>query len=817
MSRKIREILLVSSFYDAFIFEQDGRFSEQLFGEYHQLNLTSVPRVTSVPTGAEAVELAAEGDFDMVITMRHVGEVTPFEMARQIKAVKPDLPIFLLLNVQADAARIDKSSSEMEAIDNVFLWSGDSKVFLAMIKYVEDCLNVEHDTEMGLVRVILLVEDSVFFYSRFLPQLCNEVMLQVQLLLSDELNDIQKNYRMRTRPKILMAHDYKSAVEMCEKYRDYLLCVISDIRFPKDGELHERAGLELVDYLQGAKYDMPILLQSAGGCFAETAEEMGIHYIDKNSPTLIQELSDFIHYNLGFGDFVFRDESGGEFGRASNLAEFEALLHKIPRQSLLFHSRRNDFSTWLIAHGEILVAKEIRPMRAADFKDSVKLREFLIGVFNDVRKKRHRGKIVDFRKSDLDLHREVTRLSEGSLGGKGRGIAFLNALVAATELEDRFSNLDVMIPRSAFIGTAEYDEFLRRNGLFGKIIDEERSDDQIKADFLAGEVSQELRERLEILLEHIHEPIAVRSSGLLEDSQAQPFAGIYQTFMLPNNDPEPEVRLAQILEAVKLVFASTCLAEARDYAKLMNYGIEEEKMAVVIQEVVGKRHGDYFYPHISGTAQSFDYYPPPGAGHSDGVALIALGLGEWVVGGKSSYRFSPKYPQRDIQQPFELLRNSQKEFYALDMTKGDFDLTQGTDATYAMLDLATAEEHGVLDHLASVWDFEDNRLREGLGYSGPRVLTFADIVKYDYIPLAELLDEILDIGEHAFGVPIEIEFAVTLGDSPNDKSVFQILQIRPLATADGNLLEFDGIIDNSELLLYSNEALGNGVFEHIHG
>ncbi len=815
MQIKIRDILLVSSFYDAFIFEQDGRFSEQLFGEYHQLNLTSVPRITSVPTGKQALSMVRKRKFDMVITMLNIGEITPFEMARKIKANFPSMPVFLLLNVRADAAHIDKSSPEMAAIDDVFLWSGDSKVFLAMIKYVEDLLNVEHDTRVGLVRVILLVEDSIFYYSRFLPELCNEVMLQVQLLLSDELDDVQKNYRMRTRPKILMAHTYEDAIEICEKYRDYLLCVISDIRYSKGGRIDEQAGVDLAKYIEAANFDIPVLLQSSDESSAKIAKELNINYICKNSPSLIQELSDFIHWNLGFGDFIFRDEIGEEFGRASNLAEFEARLHEIPEKSLLYHSGRNDFSTWLIAHGEIQVARKVRPIKVSDFADVSKIRDFLIGVFMKVRDKRHRGKIVEFRERNLDLRQEIVRLSQGSIGGKGRGIAFLNALLAAMDLETRFPKLRVVIPRSAFIGTGEFDEFVRSNGLRAKMAGDRRSDERIKADFLAGKVSGKLRSRLSILLDHVRKPIAVRSSGLLEDSQAQPFAGIYQTYMLPNNHPDKAVRLEQLIDAIKLVFASTCLGEARAYIDLMNYSIEEEKMAVIIQEVAGKRHGDYFYPHISGVAQSFNYYPTSYTKQDDGVASLALGLGEWVVSGKRVFRFCPKYPKMDIIPLEEIMKNSQREFYALNMKAENFDLTLGEYVTYATLDISVAEEHGVLNHLVSVWDFSDRMFRDGLGYSGQRVLTFADIMKYDYIPLPDFLAEILDIGKLAFGVPIEIEFAVTLGESDGVDSVFHILQIRPLAVSGGENIEFDGEINKNSLLIYAEEAMGNGILDEL--
>ncbi len=816
MPVKIREILLVSTFYDAFIFEQDGRFSEQIFGEYHRLNLTSAPRITSVPTGKEALEIIMQRDFDMVITMMHIGEVTPFELAKEIKQIRPTTPVLLLLNVQSDVARIDKSSPELQNIDDVFLWSGDSKVFLAMIKFIEDQLNVEHDTEVGLVRVILLVEDSIFYYSRFLPELYKEVMLQVQRLLSEELNDIQKNYRMRTRPKILMAHNYEDAVRICEKYSDYILSVITDIRYSRGGEDEDCAGLELARYLKKRGFDMPILVQSSQENIREEAEKLNVSFINKYSHNLLSELSDFIHHNLGFGDFVFRDGKGNDIAKASTMTQFESLLHEIPEHVLLFHAHRNDFSRWLIAHGEIQVARKIKPLKVADFGSSEEIRTFLIKVFQDVRNNRGRGRIVDFEKSNLDLESEITRLSQGSLGGKGRGIAFLNALLTTIEFEEKFPDIKVRIPRTAFIGTREYDEFIRDNDLQEKIIGREIDDEKVKECFVEGEISNELRARLMFYLKYVDDPIAVRSSGLLEDSLAQPFAGIYQTYMLPNIDPDSSVRLEHLENAIKLVFASTCLNEARGYIERINYRTEEEKMAVIIQAIAGRRHGDYYYPHISGVAQSYNYYPTSYVKNKDGVASIALGLGEWVVTGKNVYRFCPKYPRIDILPPEDIAKNSQTQFYAINMTSQDFDLMEGETATYSVLDLKTAENHGTLKHLASVWDAEDRRLRDGIEYPGQRVLNFADILKYDYIPLADILTELLEIGELAFGVPVEIEFAVDLRDEPEEKSTFYILQIRPLSVHADRILEFPDEIDKSKLWLYTEQGMGNGVIDYLN-
>lgn len=815
MPNKIREILLVSTFYDAFIFEQDGRFSEQIFGEYHQLNLTSAPRITSVPTGKEALKIVAKRDFDMVITMMHIGEITPFELAREIKEIRPTTPVLLLLNVQSDVSKIDKTKPEMEHIDDVFLWSGDSKVFLAMIKFIEDQMNVEHDTEVGLVRVMLLVEDSIFYYSRFLPELYKEVMLQVQRLLTEELNDIQKNYRMRTRPKILMAHTYEEAVEICEKYREYLLTVITDIRYSRAGEADDCAGIELTKYLKNNGFDMPILVQSSQENIVEKATELGASFINKYSPNLMSELSDFIHDNLGFGDFVFRDEHGNEFARAATMGEFEEFLPEVPETSLLYHARRNDFSRWLIAHGEIQVAKRIKPLKVDDFDSYEQIRKFLINVFQEVRNSRGRGRIVDFEKSDLNLESEITRLSQGSLGGKGRGIAFLNALLTTMEFEHKFSSIKVRIPRTAFIGTSEYDEFIRDNGLQEKIIGKDLDDEKVKKYFIDGEISDELRARLMFYLKYVDDPIAVRSSGLLEDSLAQPFAGIYQTYMLPNNNSDMTKRLEHLESAIKLVFASTCLHQARGYIERINYRTEEEKMAVIIQAIAGKRHGNYYYPHISGVAQSYNYYPTSYVKNTDGVASIALGLGEWVVTGKNVYRFCPKYPRVNILQPEDIAKNSQTEFYAINMAADDFNLMEGEEATYSVLDLKTAEEHGTLRHLASVWDAQDMRLRDGIDYPGQRVLNFADILKYDYIPLADILTELLEIGELAFGVPVELEFAVDLCDDPDEDSIFYILQIRPLSVHADRILELPDEIDKSKFWLFTEQGMGNGIIDYL--
>lgn len=818
MQRRVREILLVSTFYDAFIFEQDGRLSERIFGEFHQLNLTHPPRITSVPTGEEALRKLDEGEieFDLVITMMRTGEITPFELSQRIKQKRPNLPVLLLLTVQSDIPLIEKSGKERQYVDNVFLWNGDPQVFLAMIKYIEDLINVEHDTAKGLVRVVLLVEDSIYFYSRFLPILYKETMLQTQRLISEELTDMQKNYRRHTRPKVLMAHTFEEAIQLCEKYKEYLLSVISDIRFPKQGQLDPEAGIQLIHYLKSQNYDIPILLQSSESTLEDIARDLNVSFLNKHSKSLLNDLSEFIYSNLGFGDFIFRGYNGHEIARAATIGEFEQRLQEIPDETLSYHSRRNHFSAWLIARGEIEVARYIRPFHVEDFGGSFDLeRKFLVGVFREVRARKSRGNIISFEDSNSGAENEIVRLSEGSLGGKGRGIAFLNALFVTMEFEDKFEHVKIQIPRTAFIGAGEFDTFLKDNKLQEKIF--EADDEFIKRTFLEASLSSDLREKLTTYVEHTTYPLAVRSSGLLEDSQAQPFAGIYQTFMLPNNHLKKEVRQKQLEDAIKLVYASAFLKDAKDYIERIKYRTEEEKMAIILQEIVGSNHGEYFYPHVSGVAQSYNYYPTSYITHSDGFASIALGLGQWVVDGEKAYQFCPQYPELQILPPEDLVKNSQTAFFALNLRQNDFDLTRGGRATLATLELQTAEDDGVLWHLASVWDAADKRLRDGLYYYGPRVLTFANILKYKRFPLADILKEILDIGEKALGVPVEIEFAVNLRKSLDEKTLptFYILQVRPLFIHSEELLLDVNELTRDTLFLYTDQGMGNGIISEI--
>ena len=816
MKYHIKEILLVSTFYDAFIFEQDGRLSEQIYGEYRQLNLSTAPRVTSVPTGKQALEILENRSFDLVITMMRIGEISPFELGRQIKQRYPNMPILLLLNVQSDISLVEKNEDEMQYIDKVFLWNGDTKLFLAMIKMIEDAHNVEYDTKQGYVRVILLIEDSIKYYSMFLPLLYAEILKQTQRLINEELSDINKRLKMRARPKVLLVQSYEEAVTFVEKYQEYLVAVISDVKFFNHGVLDENAGFKLIDRMKKRQMDIPVILQSSDIENEEKARNLKVNFLNKTSKTLLHDLRTIITNNLGYGDFVFRNKAGIEVDRAATMLEFEQKIETLPGESILYHGERNHFSSWLIAHGEIQVAKKILPEKIEDFHDVEELRSYLLEVFRTVRKNRTRGKIINFEPSALSMDDQIIRLAEGSLGGKGRGLAFLNALLVTMEFEKEFPEVNIALPSTSIIGTSEYDSFIERNKIGEWVIS--KSDEEIQEIFIKGTLSKELIQKLEVVVEQITYPIAVRSSGLLEDSQSQPFAGIYKTFLLPNNNPDKKVRLHQLCDAIKLVFSSVYLEGARTYIESINYKVEEDKMAVIIQEIVGSTYDDCYYPHFSGVGQSHNFYPISYLKSSDGVVSLAAGLGKTVVEGDRSFRFCPKHPKMDIIPPSEQVKESQNFLYVVAMDKPSFNLLEGEDITLVKMRINQAEKHGTLQHMTSIWDNENNRLIDGGTTKGSKIVTFADILKYSYFPLSKILEQILDIGEKALGMPVEIEFAVDLTKDEKEKiyPTFYVLQIRPLTINTENITIDTDNLNKDDMVLYTENGMGNGIIDSVY-
>ena len=815
MPFKVKEILLVANLYDAYSIEGEGRFSDHMLGEYYQMSLTSIPRVTGVSGEEEAFNRLKARHYDMIIIMIGVDKESPMLLCKKIKGKYPYLPTFLLLNNPGDVPYVKKQKALNIPFDNYFVWTGESKVFFAMVNLLEDRVNVDNDTKKGLTRIILIVEDSAEYYSSYLPILYTLVMEQTKNLIEDVSTDeLYKVLKLRARPKILLASNFEDSITLYNKFKDSLLCVISDMRFPKNGVLHDTAGFELIKHIKNYLPNLPTVLQSSDPENARYAFTLKSNFINKNSETLLQDLKSFINYYLGFGHFVYRDTKGRQIAVAKSMKEFEAYLQTIPEDSLAYHAMKNHFSLWLMARGEVKIAKMINPIRVADFNSLKDLREFLIDIIRKRRREMNKGKVVNFEESAVIDETNVVSLSGGSLGGKGRGLAFVNTLIYSFELGRLLPGINIKTPVTAIIGTDEFDMFMERNHLWDKVI-EEKDFNVTKKLFLDGNLSYTLEKELKVFVRLINKPVAVRSSSLFEDSMSQPFSGIFGTYLLPNNNSDPEIRLKQLSDAVKLVFSSIYSKNARTYFDAINYKIEQEKMAIVIQEVVGNRFDDAFYPHISGTAQSFNFYPVAHMTPQDGFAVIAVGLGQYVVEGERAFRFSPAYPSLDIISQDDLYKNSQVSFYAVDMAKKELNLLEGENAGLKTLDISMAEIHGTLAHCASVFNTDNDTIVPGLDSAGPRVINFADILKFNYVPLASTLRVVLDVVTQAFGTPVEIEFAVDLTKDSNGHASFYLLQIKPMVGSGAGYSIEPETIFNEELILVSEKSMGNGVINDI--
>jgi hypothetical protein len=817
MPNKVKEVLLFATLYDAYSIEREGQFSDKIFGEYLQLNLYAAPRFTSVNTPEEVVPTINTRHFDLIIIMAGVDKEMPLKVAEMAHTNKPRIPILLLVNNNNDVGYFKRSAASVPAIDRVFVWNGNSNVFLAMIKYIEDKRNVFRDTVLGGVRIVLLVEDSIKYYSRYLPLLFSSVMTQTQALVSDDSTDeLHKIFKYRARPKVLLVSTYEEAVQIINDYKDYLLCVISDVKFSKDGINDEDAGIELLKYAhQTLKYPIPLLLQSHDIENAKRAEDIGAGFITKNSDTLAHDIHNFINTKLGFGDFVFKDKSGRKIAVASTLHEFEEMVAKVPMESLLYHARQNSFSTWLMARGEINMAERLIPYKVDDFENPEKLRDFCLNIFADVREKKNRGRIVNFDSALITGNRYIVRMGLGSLGGKGRGLAFMSNLLENIDMKAILKGINIRMPATSIIGAIEFDKFLESNDLFDLAfhsIDQE----QIKTAFLAGKLSEPLKDKLNQYIQGVSQPLAIRSSGLFEDSLLQPFSGVYDTYLIPNNHPDTNVRFEQLMNAIKLIYASVFSNDARSYFQAINYKIEEEKMAIIIQPVVGKEHNGKFYVDISGIAQSYNYYPHSYMMPEDGFAVAAIGLGQAVSGGEKAYRFCPKYPALNIGAISDQVRDTQREFYAIDLTHSEFDMPHlGELAAIRKYPVTSAEKDGVIDQCVSTYDMENEVILPGVGARGPRLVDFANILKYNQVPMADALQVMMKLFQQAMGSPVEMEFAIDLNKGDNGWPTFYLLQLKPLIRREDDV-EIDlNELDRENMLLLSQKGMGNGKIKGI--
>lgn len=817
MKYKVKDILFVATLYDAFILENEDDFFEQFMGEIYQYSLFSLPRITGVTSASEALELLGSTHFDLVILMVGMDSETPILISEQIKAKNANLPVFLLLSQKSKIKHFEELYPTISTVDKLFVWSGNSQIMFAIVKSIEDNANVENDTKMGLVRVILLVEDSAQYYSKYLQFLYSIVFGQIQQILPEvEKNELNKISKMRSRPKILHATNYDDAVFIFNKYKDYMLCVISDMEFEQQGKLDKNAGVRFIKYIQSQTLGLPIILQSSDKHNERIAKRLGVQFLNKNSESLLTDLKNFLTYHLGFGNFIFRNKEGNKIAVARSLREFEQLLQTIPEESLYFHGSDNQFSLWLMARGEIQLAKVLNPIQISNFESLEDFRHHFIQAIKKYREEKKKGKILSFDETSVLDEKNIVSFVSGSLGGKGRGLAFINTLIYNLDFSSVSGSINIRTPITVVIGTDEFEMFMERNHLFDKIFSENITYDEIKQHFMEARLSSALLNKLEVFVSQVRKPIAVRSSSISEDSLNQPFAGVFDTFIVANNLEDRSKTVEILANAIKMVFASVYSDNARTYFKAVQHKVEEERMAVILQELVGSRYGDYYYPHISGTAQSYNYYPIANMKPEEGFAVTAVGLGFYVVGGNKSYRFSPKYPNIDIYTTKDLINSTQVNFYAVDLSKENVDyLNEGELATLALLDISVAEKHGTIKHCASVYNPDNDRVETGLDTYGPRIINFADILKYDYIPLAQTLDLMLETIKEAFGSPVEIEYAVDLNRTENNLPSFYLLQVKPLVNNNfSSDIEVEEP-DRTRTVLYSESSLGNGEVDNI--
>ena len=813
MSRRVQRILLLASAYDSFILEEDGQFSDRVSGEFIELKISGAPDFHRVPTAGEALELLEQQEVDLLLTTGHFADMTVIQMAERVKDVQPGLPVAFLSFDKRQAHEV--AMAQHAAIDLVFLWSGDPRILLAVVKLVEDQMNVAEDTDAGDVRVILVVEDSPSFYSAYLPIIYTEVMEQTRRLMAERLHEADRIARMRARPKILLASTLEEAEDLLERYADYMLGVITDMRFPGRGQLNPKAGLELIQQVREHDPTLPILLQSAETEHASCAEQQRVVFANKNSPDLLGLLRRFMSGYLGFGPFVFRDAHGTELMRATTIREMLDCLERIPGEALDHHARNNDFSNWFKARSEFNLASELRPRQATDFGSIEGMRRYLITLLGDFLEREQRGQITEFDREVGFLSRDFTRIGGGSLGGKARGIGFLGLMLAESGLAERFDDIRIFVPRTLVLCTDLFDRFVDRSRLRERAMACE-DDEEIRRMFLAASMPRELVEDLARLLDEVHYPLAVRSSSLLEDAHFQPFAGVYSTFLIPNNHTDHLRRLELLSQAIKLIYASVFTQGARAYMEATSQRHEEEKMAVVIQRLVGTEHEDRFYPDFAGVARSRNYYPPERLRPEDGIVSVALGLGRTVVGGGACLHFSPVEPRVPLHMatPDQALKYSQRRFYALDLTSSDRDISGDEGVTLAQHELETAERDGTLHAVGGTFVPQNERIYDSLSREGTRIVNFAGVLRHGRFPLAACLRELLSLAEAGIGTDVELEFAVCM-EGRKGKPELAVVQVRPMATDNLGREVLCEPCRPGERMFLRGRALGGGILEGI--
>ncbi len=817
MQKRIYRVLLICSHYDAFMLEEDGRIDEQIFNEYVSLSLRYPPSFVQVHSAREALKVINEEKIDLIITMLNIGDVDTFELAKLIKKRMPATPLVVLTHFSKEVSvRLEKE--DLSGIDYIFSWLGNADLLLAIIKLIEDKMNADYDIlEVG-VQSIILVEDSVRYYSMVLPQLYKIVMRQARSFMQEALNEHRRVLRMRGRPKILLAKSYDEALTLYNRYKPNILGIISDVSFKVNQKRDSmvKAGLMLCKEVRDEDQHIPFLLQSSDISNKVLADELGVGFVNKYSKTYSHELRDYIIANFGFGDFVFIDPSTGkEVSRAKDLPALQQLLLTVPDDSLVYHSSQNHLSKWLNARALFSIAQLFKPISLSDFSNLLEARDFLYRSISAYRLSKSRGVIVTYDKNTFDEYKFFSRIGNGSIGGKARGLAFINRLIQDNNFLNRFKDVTITIPRTVVISTEFFDEFIESNNLF-KVGVSDLEDTDILKHFVSAELPERLLSDLHGMIRVMRTPIAVRSSSKLEDSHYQPFAGIYSTYMVPMVD-DKNLMLRMISQAIKSVYASVFFKASKAYMAATSNVIDEEKMGILLQEVCGNQHGDIFHPTLSGVARSINFYPIGSEKPEDGIAVIGYGLGKLIVDGGVSLRFSPRYPKKIIQisQPEMALKETQKFFYTLDMRPESFVPSTDDGVNILKKEVSEAEELPDFPHVASTFDFQNQTIIDGIQGRGKKLVTFSNVLKHNSFPLAEILLELLSIGQKEMGCPVEIEFAANLNTPKGFPKSFKLLQIRPIVESEHSDDFPWEKVNIEDTLIFSNSALGHGRVENI--
>lgn len=821
MSRRIRRILLVCNSYDSYTLEEDGRLEVQITQEYSELNLSNPPSITRVESTIEALKLIKAGEtFDLVITMYNVGEMDVYTFSHEMKQLCPKTPVVLLTNFSKEIYR-QIEQADTSDLDYVFCWNNSTDLIIAIIKLIEDSMNADHDILEFGVQTILLVEDSIRYYSTYLPAIYKLVLQQNGASVRDALNEQQQIARKRARPKILMATNYTDAVNMYERYKNNMLGVISDVGFvinkgddPSTEKLD--AGIDLCNLIRKDNPTMPFLMQSSQESMKEIAEQLGVGFVVKNSKTLIHEIGEYIGREFAFGDFVLTDpKTGDEIARAEDLLGLEKLLHAITDTVLYNVVTTTYLSKWLLSRGIFSLGNSFRELTLNEFNNDITaVRQFLTESIRDYRIKQGLGVVARFSPETYNDAIWFSRLGNGSIGGKARGLAFMNHILQQYGLYSEWDGVRVMIPRTLVITTEYFDRFIIDNGL-QYVVNADLTDAEILSEFVASSLPQELMESLRAFIHHVKKPIAVRSSSKLEDSYFQPFAGIYSTYMIPHTENEDQ-ELRLLSKAIKSVYASVYFASSRAYITATANVISEEKMAIVLQEICGSEDQGYFFPTLSGVARSLNFYPIGYERPEEGIAKVAFGLGKAVVDGEQVLRFSPKYPQHILQtSTAELtMRETQQTMYALNLQPDKFKTSIDDAINLEKINIAECDKFRNTKHVASTWDMQSMRLTDSPLAEGIKVVTFARILKYNTFPLADILCRLLEIGQNEMKTCVEIEFAANL-DRGKRFAIFNVLQIRPIASAAAETNMDWSSVDPESALIYSESALGTGYVEGV--